>query len=167
MADRKPSGEDPTDYSSHVPIYYIAPDADPDEPYYCPQVEDREFREWANLDDSEADFEDGAWTSVDVDQTLHDLAGTEEPPITEFTVLWHVHFVFDGDAEEPYRPDDLVNKYEGEPLINSGYRIQGARNAGAADVVSAPFVFNCPGRPARGDHLDYCDRESSGLGGGQ
>lgn len=154
MADAEPSGEDPTDHNSHVPIYYIAPGADPEAGYDCPQVVDKEFREWANLDDSDANFKDGAWTKVNVDQTLHDRAGTEDPPTTEFTTLWHAHFVFGGDASEPYTPGDLVNEdSNGDPLIDSGNRI---RTDSALQVVSAPFVFNCPARPAQGDHLNYC-----------
>lgn len=156
MADAEPSGEEPTDPHSHVPIYYIAPGAvNQDGDGGCAQIEGKEFREWANLDGSEAEFEPGAWTAVDVDQTLHDRAGTKEPPKTEFTTLWHVHFVFGQEATQPYHPDDLVNKdTNGDPLIDSGNRI---RTDSELEVVSAPFVFNCPARPARGDHLTYCE----------
>lgn len=177
MADRAPSGEEPTNDNSHVPIYYIAPGAAPttdrvrgkaeddcgDEgTTCCAQITGKEFRKWANLNDSEAEFMSGEWGSVDVDQTLHDVVDDEDTPVTEFSPLWHVHFVFDADAETPYEPADLVNEYNGQtneyngPLINSGYRILAAEAAGAVEVVEAPFVFNCPGRPAQGDHLDYC-----------
>lgn len=172
MADRAPSGEEPTDHNSHVPIYYIAPGAAPPADRVrgksdgtcgncCAQIENKEFREWANLGDSDAKFVDGAWRSVNVDQTLHDVVDDTDTPVTEFSPLWHVHFVFDGSAEKPYRPEDLVNGTESElksygPFINSGYGILAAKAARKIEVVEAPFVFNCPGRPAQGDHLNYC-----------
>lgn len=156
MADRPPRGEEPTNHNSHVPIYYMAPDAGGKG---CAQIEGREFREWANLDDSDADFKEDAWTSVNVDQTLHDVVDAEDTPVTEFSPLWHVNFVFDGSAEEPYKPTQLVNGTELDygPFIDSGYRILEAEKDGYVKVVEAPFVFNCPARPAQGDHLTYCD----------
>lgn len=163
MADREPSGEEPTDHHSHVPIYFIAPGANPGAGYDCAQVEGKEFRKWANLDDSDAEFADGAWKSVDVDQTLHDVVDDEDTPVTEFSPLWHVHFVFDGsvDEDKAYVPEHLVNGTEDHldeygPFINSGNRILEAEGAGAVEVVEAPFVFNCPARPAQGNHLNYC-----------
>lgn len=153
MADREPSGEEPTDPHSHVPIYYIAPDA---AGYGCAQVT-KDFSDWETL----ATFADGEWGSVPVDQTLHDLAGTEDPPKTEFTTLWHEHFVFDRSAYhdkggEDLVPNDLVNGYQEKPFINSGYQIRAAQRNQAVEVVSVPMVFNCPARPAQGRHLRYC-----------
>lgn len=150
MGDREPSGEDPTDDSSHVPIYYIAPGAMNDDGHGgCPQVR-KDFSKWEDA----TTFAKGEWDDVPVDQTLHDLAGTDEPPITEFTTLWHEQFVFDKTAVKPYSPGDLVNTdHNDAPLIDSGSRIQAATNV---DVVSVPNVFNCPARPAQGEHLNYC-----------
>lgn len=145
MADREPSGEDPTDHNSHVPIYYIAPAAADKS---CAQVT-KDFSEWESL----STFEDDMWSSVRVDQTLHDIP----PPEVEFTTLWHEHFVFDGKpsgANGGYVPDDLVNEdTNGDPLIDSGRRILADDSL---DLISVPLVFNCPARPAQGDHQNYC-----------
>lgn len=155
MADRPPSGEEPTDDSSHVPIYYIAPGAKPAEGYDCAQVT-LDFGKWETHPETKETFKNGKWGEVPVDQTLHDIP----PPEVEFTTLWHEQFVFDkktfdNKSGKDLVPADLVNTdHEGDPLTNSGRRILKATNV---EVVSVPFVFNCPARPAQGDHLNYCD----------
>lgn len=149
MADREPSGgEDVTGEESHVPIYYIGPDATGER---CPQLTDVDFSKV----DSYRDFESGQWDAVDVDQTLHDLDTDRR---TEYTTLWHEHFVFDtgpSGASGGYTPADLAKTdSDDNPLIDSGAYITADK---CLEVVSVPYVFNCPARPAQGDHRTYCE----------
>lgn len=136
MAEYPPFGE--LEEESTAPIWTIAPAANGKT---CPQMEDFDL----GIVEESPLFADGEWGSVDFDHTL-----SENP----FSSLWHVHFVFDGTADSPYVPEDLINTDQDDNPLTDGTTI---RNATNATEVSVPFAFNCPIRPADEEHENYCE----------
>lgn len=127
-----------SDDESHAPIWHIAPAADGKSCAQVPGVID-----FSDMEDGKT-FAEGEWGSPSFDETLSAFP---------FSSIWHIHWVFDETASKPYTPDDMVNvDHNGDPLIN-GTRI---RNATNVDIVSIPFAFNCPIRPADEEHSNYC-----------
>lgn len=136
MAEHPPFGE--LEHESTVPIWTIAPGADDKT---CPQMVDFDL----SMVEASPMFQDGAWGSVDFDHTL-----SQNP----FSALWHVHFLFDGTAQTPYTPSDLVNEDQNDDPLTDDATIRGATNT---TEISVPFAFNCPIRPADENHRNYCD----------
>lgn len=150
MTSKPPHGPEPTDDNSHAPIWHIASAADGKS---CAQIPG--FLDFSNLE-RDPRFT-GDW-GFDEDEDGNPIPGTgvhfdQTASANPFSTLWHIHWVFDDSAGPPYSPGDLVNvDDEGDPLTDTAT----IKNATNVDIVSIPFVFNCPIRPADEVHANYC-----------
>lgn len=133
MTERQPFGD--LEDESTAPLWNIAPGAGG---RGCAQLPGFDLSPVTGPDPR---FGSG-WDSVDLDHVASAFP---------FSALWHVHFVFGPDASAPYVPSDLVNSDGATQLTSTS-----AINNADITEISVPFGFNCPIRPAQGDHANYC-----------